>query len=837
MVLPLLLFALLHSPLARAGEPDPLADCRAGLRDAPTARESWHCVYMAARTEGAYEQATALAREELERHPDNAAASLVLGSLYDDQGLDGANEAFLHAAEGFAAEGEVQGEVYARLDLAMHDAHDDHVEAGQEQLRLAADVARAAHADDLLATVQIQQARLSWWRGRELGSAYRTLRALESERFDQLDYQQRIVLLHVLARLCIDTGRGREAMKWQERLVHAAEAENDLYTQATARVMLARWALGDEGGSKEELDTDMPTFLARTLEIAKQVGSTYAVADASCLMASVQQGAERDRLYRSSVDMYRESDAPGDAVSVLQSWAMALPPERVDHALALLDEAGGLLEDEDHLSVAYLDSARATVLTHAGRPAEALVQARRALDGVEGVYRTQEDDLGRVGVLARWSGVYHDTAALELQAGHEDAAWQVMERLRGRVLAESLAAAGGGEGAWTRDVGRAAPTLHAVRARLAPDEAMLVFQLPPHESASPEGWVWTITHAGVRRDPLPTRESLLPRLEVYEGLLQRADPDEPTAAAALYQALLQRPIASLPDDVSHLVLIPEGPLYSLPLDVLRPRADAPRLLDRFAVSVVPSAALWLAWRGRTHPPPRPGVLVLADPAFDPSAGLPRLPGARREAAAIEAVRPDARVLEDEAATEGAFDASDAPVLHLAAHAVLDYTFPEQSAILLAPDAEHDGRLQVGEIVHLDLHDRVVVLSACESAGGRLVESEGPLGLARAFFQAGSPTVVGSLWPLSDTEAEAFFRLVYERLSRGDCVQDAVAAARRARRDAGADPTGWAGIEVLGDGQTKIAAVSSGSEGCRYWPWILGIAVAAVLGAARFRKKG
>ena len=58
----------------------------------------------------------------------------------------------------------------------------------------------------------------------------------------------------------------------------------------------------------------------------------------------------------------------------------------------------------------------------------------------------------------------------------------------------------------------------------------------------------------------------------------------------------------------------------------------------------------------------------------------------------------------------------------------------------------------GRLRQLDLRGRLVVLSACESAGGSVLSGEGPLSLARAFFAGGAGAVVATRWPLRDDDA-------------------------------------------------------------------------------------
>jgi CHAT domain-containing protein len=178
------------------------------------------------------------------------------------------------------------------------------------------------------------------------------------------------------------------------------------------------------------------------------------------------------------------------------------------------------------------------------------------------------------------------------------------------------------------------------------------------------------------------------------------------------------------------------------------------------------------------------------------------------------------------------------VLHFAVHAFIDEERPERSAILLAPGRDgDDGHLQIREVVGLDLRGRVVVLSACRSASGALLEGEGVMGLARAFFQAGARTVVGSLWPLRDDDAERLFDSFYRRLAEGGSVGAALAAARREQIRAGRPAAAWAGIVLLGDGTSVPLPGGRTREGSRMWAYTaLALTLLAVAGLVVARRR-
>jgi CHAT domain-containing protein len=97
------------------------------------------------------------------------------------------------------------------------------------------------------------------------------------------------------------------------------------------------------------------------------------------------------------------------------------------------------------------------------------------------------------------------------------------------------------------------------------------------------------------------------------------------------------------------------------------------------------------------------------------------------------------------------------VLHLAVHGVANPKFPDRAALVLLSDRDsnEDGLLQAREISHLRLSTNLVVLSACDTAVGRLQGQEGIANLARAFFFAGAKTVLATFWSVDDEFSMTF----------------------------------------------------------------------------------
>jgi len=98
-----------------------------------------------------------------------------------------------------------------------------------------------------------------------------------------------------------------------------------------------------------------------------------------------------------------------------------------------------------------------------------------------------------------------------------------------------------------------------------------------------------------------------------------------------------------------------------------------------------------------------------------------------------------------------------------------------------------------------------VLSACETAGGRVTTGEGTLGLTAAFLSAGVPVVVSSLWPIDDRVTATLMRSFYHHLARGEAVATALRLAQLelARSRKYSHPFFWAGFTVVGDGSMVV----------------------------------
>jgi CHAT domain-containing protein len=139
---------------------------------------------------------------------------------------------------------------------------------------------------------------------------------------------------------------------------------------------------------------------------------------------------------------------------------------------------------------------------------------------------------------------------------------------------------------------------------------------------------------------------------------------------------------------------------------------------------------------------------------------------------------------------------DSEVLHLGCHGVADTRAPELSRLHLSADATEDGMLTLRELSRLDLSADLVVLSACETNGGRVEIFEGATGFARAALMAGARSVISTMWRVNDEHALALMNRFYvELFVRETPPLRALAEAKRQSIDERVPVGSWAGYVI------------------------------------------
>jgi CHAT domain-containing protein len=140
-----------------------------------------------------------------------------------------------------------------------------------------------------------------------------------------------------------------------------------------------------------------------------------------------------------------------------------------------------------------------------------------------------------------------------------------------------------------------------------------------------------------------------------------------------------------------------------------------------------------------------------------------------------------------------------PDLHLATHGVLDPERPENSYLLMAGPDEKSQHLTIGEIAGLRLAPNgLAILSACETAVGEQVPGAALITLSAAFSQAGSQSIMASLWKVEDVATRDLmvaFHGALPKAGRAAALQQAQLSVLK--NPATAHPFYWAPFILIG----------------------------------------
>lgn len=259
----------------------------------------------------------------------------------------------------------------------------------------------------------------------------------------------------------------------------------------------------------------------------------------------------------------------------------------------------------------------------------------------------------------------------------------------------------------------------------------------------------------------------------------------------LYDILL-KPVAADLALVENIYIVPTGKLFYVPFGALvdgeKQDGQIHFAVEKFNIGYISSVYLLELLRNM-RVEYGSNKLVIADP--DQS-----LPGAKAEATDI-ATMLGAALYTGKKATTGIFktESKNSRYIHLASHGFLDKGDISNSWLLFA-----DKKLLMSDIFGLSLDKtEMIVLSACETSRG--ADGIEYATLARAFSNAGVPSVVATLWEVNDASSKQLMTTFYRQLQAGTSKFKALAEAQRSMISSGNKdwmaPYKWAGYIVIG----------------------------------------
>lgn len=527
----------------------------------------------------------------------------------------------------------------------------------------------------------------------------------------------------------------------------------------------------------EDLPEAAVYFFDAMIAEAEKVGVSAAIAEArlsrarAYLMMNEPAGLEAD--LAAANQLLDSSEASPHAEFVRGEWG-AVRAEQ----LARLDPPAAIAASESALAYATrtrrssliprVRLAQGRALAILGRRAEAASAFEAGITAFEGQWANVAQDALRVSYFDRAWDLYGDLASLRAEMGETSEALATLERSQARSL---LAARNRPGREWSQV---------RLESALRPDAAVIYWM--PAERLT---YAWIVRRSGTRMFSVPIGRAEISRV-----------PSDSIAALQRLGTRLIEPLAPLLADTAAIGFVAPARLSQVPwASVQLPSGQS--LIDTSSVQLLPNALIALNSAEASFGDARVLVVAAGSDLRDGIVKLPDLPRAQEEATAVASNYRHATLLVNQAATPADVTRgwSTHSIFHFAGHAVSNEATPELSRLVLSNGAAISAR----DLQELDSASvKLAVLTACSTASGAIVRSEGSLGIARMLLSKGVEAVIATLYPVSDLVASRFGTLFHERLARGLSVGHALQETQRALKSDGRfNDNDWSGFVLVG----------------------------------------
>ena len=249
---------------------------------------------------------------------------------------------------------------------------------------------------------------------------------------------------------------------------------------------------------------------------------------------------------------------------------------------------------------------------------------------------------------------------------------------------------------------------------------------------------------------------------------------------------------------SSLVIVPDGPLYYLPWEALvtsNKLSEPPSyLIEKHSISYVQSASLLADYM--TSPSKTCVQFLSILPEYETP-----LAYSSKDILFDNEVF-NIRELSKTKVTKHHIKrhAANADIIHFAGHSSINEENEMKSELDLGKFA--NDPLFIHEIYDMNLDAALVVLSSCHSGSGKYARGEGIMNFSQAFQQAGSESVIMSMWNVDDKSTSDLFNTFYTSLANGKSKSSALREAKLRFIKSGdpllSHPYFWASFTLFGD---------------------------------------
>jgi CHAT domain-containing protein len=322
-------------------------------------------------------------------------------------------------------------------------------------------------------------------------------------------------------------------------------------------------------------------------------------------------------------------------------------------------------------------------------------------------------------------------------------------------------------------------------------------------------------------------------IESWTNALQSATPgrrfNHKATGIELYRMLVE-PVRSLTGGRKEWIIIPDDILHFLPFESL-PDNKGTALLESITVSYHFSSQFIVPPLAKKTDGGPYAVLSMAPFSHSGLAieGQPALFSLPASITEIESL-PGRQYTSMQATKENFLhNLHRYPVIHVVSHAVADLNNSGRSFLAFYPqeDKIENSKLYAEELYGLNMDaTELIILSACETGQGKLINGEGVMSLSRGFAYAGCASIINSLWKADDRSSSIILKRFHYYLQEGFSRSKALQQAKLDYIHSDAlykTPDHWANFVLIGDtGQLvekKYLSV--------WWLILLGLGFAAI----------
>jgi len=366
--------------------------------------------------------------------------------------------------------------------------------------------------------------------------------------------------------------------------------------------------------------------------------------------------------------------------------------------------------------------------------------------------------------------------------------------------------------------------------------AFIAYSIGNHSS-----YGFAITRNNIKIFPIPAKSELQNLVTSHIHVITDKDSKNFNSANQLFQTLVY---PGLDNKIKKIIFIPDDILHFLPFETLITKKNQLHwLIKDYKIAYAPSITSYreiIRRKNKNKLRHTSDMLAFGDPDFGPmefktngddifqnfyssnAFSFYRLKYSGTEIEKISSLFKQKRreVFVRESATEEQLknlELDDFKIIHFATHSLIDDKKPARSSIVLSlnDDTAEDGFVQMREIYNLKLNADLVTLSACQTGLGQFIRGEGIEGLNRAFFFAGSSSVLMSLWAVNDQATYQLMERFYTHLRSSKQIASSLRKAKleMIASDTVSHPYYWAGFIVTGKSDHVVFSNN-------LWKWIL-----------------